>query len=87
MPEPKVVVAMGACAHGGGIFRDFYNVENGVNNIIPVDVWIPGCAPRVEALIDGIVEAIKIWEKKGKEKEFMRNHDEVVPKLGVEDDD
>jgi NADH:ubiquinone oxidoreductase subunit B-like Fe-S oxidoreductase len=63
-------------------------VENGVDNIIPVDVWIPGCAPRVEALIDGMVEAVKIWEKKTKEKEYMRNHsEELLKKLGARDDD
>lgn len=87
MPEPKVVVAMGACGHGGGVFRHLYNVENGVDNIIPVDVWIPGCAPNPRALIDGIVEAIKIWEKKGKEKEKLRNYsDEMIKSLGVNDD-
>jgi NADH-quinone oxidoreductase B subunit len=86
MPEPKVVIAMGACAHGGGIFRNFYHVENGVDNIIPVDVWIPGCAPRVEALIDGVAEAIEIWQQKSKEKEYMRNHEEMIGKLGVNDD-
>ena len=86
MPEPKVVVAMGACGHGGGVFRNFYHVENGVDNIIPVDVWIPGCAPRPEALIDGIVEAIEILEKKSKEKEFLRNHDEIIHKLGENND-
>ncbi len=86
MPEPKVVVAMGACGHGGGVFRNFYHVENGVDNIIPVDVWIPGCAPRPEALIDGIVEAIEILEKKSKEKEYIRNHNELIHKLGVKND-
>jgi ech hydrogenase subunit C len=86
IPEPKVVVAVGACAHGGGIFRNFYHVENGVDNIIPVDVWVPGCAPRVEALIDGIVEAIEIWQQKSKEKEYMRNHEKNYDRLGVNDD-
>jgi Ni,Fe-hydrogenase III small subunit len=87
MPEPKVVVAMGACTHGGGVFRDFYHVENGVNKIIPVDVWIPGCTPRVEALVDGLVEAIEIWEKKSKEKEYLIGHsEELLKQIGVVDD-
>lgn len=87
MPEPKVVVAMGACGHGGGVFRHLYNVENGVDNIIPVDVWIPGCSPNPRALIDGLLEAVAIWEKKTKEKEKLRNHsDELIEKLGVNDD-
>ena len=86
MPEPKVVVAMGACGHGGGVFRNFYHVENGVDNIIPVYVWIPGCAPRPEALIDGIVEEIEILQTKSKEKEYLRNHNEIIDKLGAKDD-
>ena len=86
MPEPKVVVSMGACGHGGGVFRNFYHVENGVDNIIPVDVWIPGCAPRPEAIIDGIIEAIEILEKKTKEKEYIREHDKHIERLGEKDD-
>jgi len=86
MPEPKVVVAMGACGHGGGVFRNFYHVENGVDNIIPVDVWIPGCAPRPEAVIDGIIQAVEILEKKSKEKEHIRDHHKHIGRLGEKND-
>jgi NADH-quinone oxidoreductase subunit B len=51
MPEPKYVIAMGACAISGGPFRDGYNVLKGIDRYIPVDVHIPGCPPRPEALI------------------------------------
>ena len=64
MPEPKVVVAMGACPATGGIFADCYNVVGGVNQVIPVDVHVPGCPPKPEAMMDGIIEAVGILEKK-----------------------
>ena len=67
MPEPKVVVAVGACACTGGVFRGMYNVENGVDKFIPVDVYVPGCAARPENIIDGVVRALGILEKKKKD--------------------
>ncbi|QHK18152.1 NADH-quinone oxidoreductase subunit NuoB [Methanomassiliicoccaceae archaeon DOK] len=64
MPEPKVVVAVGICACSGGIFRDCYNIIGGVDKIIPVDVYVPGCAARPEAIIDGVVKGLDVLEKK-----------------------
>jgi NADH-quinone oxidoreductase B subunit len=72
MPEPKVVVAVGACACSGGVFRHMYNVENGVDSVIPVDVFVPGCAARPEAIIDGLIKALEILERKGKDVELPR---------------
>jgi NADH-quinone oxidoreductase subunit B len=56
MPEPKYVMAMGACTIGGGpYFKYGYHVVKGVDLIVPVDVYIPGCPPRPEALIEGLM--------------------------------
>ncbi len=64
LPEPKVVVAVGICAASGGIFRECYNVSGGVDTVIPVDVYVPGCAARPEAIIDGVVQALAVLEQK-----------------------
>ncbi|HJJ42277.1 MAG TPA: NADH-quinone oxidoreductase subunit B family protein [Methanocorpusculum sp.] len=69
IPDPKVVVAVGICACSGGVFRECYNISGGIDTIIPVDVYVPGCAVRPEALIEGIVKAIGILEDKRAEKE------------------
>jgi NADH-quinone oxidoreductase subunit B len=55
MPEPKYVVAMGACASGGGPFKEGYNVVSGIDKFIPVDVYIPGCPPTPQALLNGLI--------------------------------
>jgi ech hydrogenase subunit C len=67
MPDPKAVVAIGPCALSGGIFAECYNVNRGVNSQIPVDVYVPGCAARPEAIIDGVVQALGILEKKAQD--------------------
>lgn len=62
MPNPKYVISMGACASCGGIFNN-YAIVQGVDRVIPVDVYVPGCPPRPEQLIDGIMKLRAIIEK------------------------
>ena len=59
MPEPKFVVAVGTCGISGGVFHDCYNILGGVDKVIPVDVYIPGCPPRPEAVINGVALLLK----------------------------
>ena len=64
MPNPKVVVAVGICACTGGIFKECYNIKGGVDTVIPVDIYVPGCAARPQAIIDGVVKAVELLQKK-----------------------
>jgi len=61
-PNPKIVVAMGVCAISGGLFADTYACSHGVSSVVPVDVFIPGCPPRPQAIIQGIMVALDLME-------------------------
>ncbi len=58
MPEPKFVVVVGSCGTSGGIFQDCYNVVGGVDQVLPVNAYIPGCPPRPDAIIDGLIKLL-----------------------------
>ncbi len=64
MVEPKVVIACGICACSGGVFAQCYNSWGGIDKVIPVDVYVPGCAVRPQAIIDGVVRGLEILERK-----------------------
>ena len=64
MPDPKAVIAIGACGSSGGVFRECYNVVGGVDQVIPVDVYVPGCPAKPEAIIDGVVTALEVVKAK-----------------------
>jgi len=77
MPEPKYVLAMGSCASGGGPFKEGYNVVSGVDEFVPVDVYVAGCPPTPQALLNGLISLQKLidtqsiksvrWYRKGEE--------------------
>jgi ech hydrogenase subunit C len=64
MPEPRAVVAIGACAYSGGVFAECYNVSGGVASTIPVDVYVPGCAAKPESILDGVVRPRRYSRKR-----------------------
>jgi len=70
MPQPKVVVAIGSCALSGGIFREAYNVLGGIDQVLPVDVYVPGCPAKPEAIIDGVVMALENFKRKKDEEKI-----------------
>ncbi|MBQ9027436.1 MAG: NADH-quinone oxidoreductase subunit NuoB [Lachnospiraceae bacterium] len=90
MPRPKVVVAVGTCACTGGIFKECYNILGGADTTVPVDIYVPGCAARPQAIIDGLVQAIELFQKRSdkhdkierrhKEEEERKAHDKVSGK-------
>jgi ech hydrogenase subunit C len=75
MPEPKAVVAIGACAYSGGVFSECYNVSGGVASAIPVDVYVPGCAAKPESILNGVLRAAKILKEKEKAMKKQRRAD------------
>lgn len=78
MPEPKYVIAMGACASGGGPFKEGYSVVSGVDRYLPVDVYIPGCPPTPQALFNGLIALQKKIDKEPIKGSRWYSKDSVV---------
>ena len=92
MPDPKYVIAMGACAISGGPFKEGYNVLKGIDRYIPVDVYIPGCPPRPEAMLDAFMELQRKIEEQKLKGEGQSPHVQKdvpsefpVPEFGAHD--
>ncbi len=81
MPEPKYVVAMGACASGGGPFKEGYNVVSGVDQYVPVDVYIPGCPPTPQALLHGLITLQKLIDTQSlrKVRWYSKEDTDMIP--------
>jgi NADH-quinone oxidoreductase subunit B len=81
MPEPKYVMAMGACASGGGPFKEGYNVVSGIDKFVPVDVYVPGCPPTPQALLNGLITLQKKIDKQSirKVRWYQQGTSEPIP--------
>lgn len=78
MAPTKMVIAIGSCSCTGNVFRFSYNVKQRVDQVIPVDIYVPGCPPRPEAIIDGIFKILKQLKKKKKEnKEIIKKQKKI----------
>lgn len=81
MPEPKYVIAMGSCASGGGPFKEGYNVVSGVDEFVPVDVYVAGCPPTPQALLNGFITLQKMIDKQSIKtvRWYQKGAEEALP--------